>query len=57
MSATIICHDGRELRHIRTESKEQDGIPDMGSLVDVQIAAAVDINPVVCISNNAEKNK
>ena len=21
-----ICHDGRELRHLRTESKEQDGI-------------------------------
>ena len=25
MSIIDICHDGRELRHIRTESKEQDG--------------------------------
>ena len=40
-----ICHDGRELRHIRTESKEQDGYTQTVESMAVRTAAAVSINP------------
>ena len=42
-----ICHDGRELRHIRTESKDRTAIPRQWKYTAVQTAAAVSINPNV----------
>lgn len=44
-----VCHDGRELRHIRTEKKEQDGYTQTIEVYDVQTAADVNINQNVCI--------
>ena len=51
-----ICHDGRELRHIRTESKDRTAIPRRWKYTDVQTAAAVSINPDVFYRYNAGKN-
>ena len=46
-----ICHDGRELRHLRTESKEQDGYTQTFEVyMVVQTAADVNIKRAVCIS-------
>ncbi len=43
-----VCHDGRELRHIRTEKKEQDGYT---QTVEVDgCAAAEDTKPDVYIN-------
>ena len=39
-----ICHDGRELRHIRTETKEQNGYTAAPTAVDANIKPAVCIN-------------
>ena len=42
-----ICHDGRELHHIRTESKNRRVIPRQWRYTAVRTAAAVSINPGV----------
>ena len=44
-----ICHDGRELRHIRTESKEMAGYTRQWRFMAVRTAADVRINPNVFI--------
>ena len=43
-----ICHDGRELRHMRTESRIQDGIPRPLRYMAVQTAVAVNTKRSVC---------
>ncbi len=50
-----ICHDGRELRHIRTESKEQDGYTQTVEVMAVQTAVAVSINPNVFIDTTPKR--
>ncbi len=43
-----ICHDGRKLRHIRTETKEQEGYTQTFEVMDVWTAVDVSINPGAC---------
>ena len=45
-----ICHDGRELWHLRTESKEQDGYTQTFEVYGCETAADVNIKRAVCIS-------
>ena len=51
-----ICHDGRELRHIRTESKEQDGYTQTLEVYGCATAAAVSINPNVFTDTMQKKS-
>lgn len=50
-----ICHDGQELRHIRTETKEQEIIRRRWRDMGVQTAADVRINKKCLYKYNAEK--
>ena len=40
-----ICHDGRKLRHIRIENKQQDGYTQTFEVYGCRTAAAVNIKP------------
>lgn len=50
-----ICHDGRELRHIRTEEKEMEVIHKRLKCTDALIAAAVNTKRNVCINTTLKK--
>ena len=52
-----ICHDGRELHHIRTESKNRRVIPRQWRYTAVRTAAAVSINPNVFIDTILKKTE
>jgi len=45
-----ICHDGRELRHIRTETKEQNGYTRPLRYTAAPTAVDANIKPAVCIN-------
>ena len=45
-----VCHDGRELHHIRTEKKEQAGYTQRLRCMDVPIATAADTKQNVSIN-------
>ena len=45
-----ICHDGRELRHIRTETKEQNGDTQTLKYTAAPIAVDANIKHAVCIN-------
>ena len=51
-----ICHDGRELRHIRTETKEQNGDTQTFEVYAAPTAVDANIKPAVCINITAEKD-
>ena len=42
-----VCHDGRELHHIRTETKEQSGYTQTLRCMDVQTAVAANTKQAV----------
>ena len=50
-----ICHDGRELHHIRTETKDQTGIYKPLRYTDVRTVAAVNTKRNVCINMMLKK--
>ena len=45
-----VCHDGRELHHLRTETKEQAGYTQRLRCMDVPIVVAVNIKQNVSIN-------
>ena len=51
-----ICHDERELRHIRTESKEQDGYTQTVEVYGCVDCSGCEHNPKCLYKYNAEKN-
>ena len=51
-----ICHDGRELRHIRTETKEQNGYTQTFEVYAAPTAVDANIKPAVCINIMTEKD-
>ena len=51
-----ICHDGRELRHIRTESKEQDGYSQTWEVYGCADCSGCEHKSRCLYKYNAEKN-
>ena len=51
-----ICHDGRELRHIRTESKEQDGYTQTVEVYGCADCSGCEHKSKCIYKYNAEKN-
>ena len=51
-----ICHDGRELRHIRTESKEQDGYTQTWEVYGCEDCSGCEHKSRCLYKYNAEKN-
>ena len=51
-----ICHDGRELRHIRTESKEQDGYTQTVEVYGCADCSGCEHKSKCLYKYNAEKN-